>query len=79
MVAELYRVTLPGGLVQVQTPRPWGARTPEVEGPYQTAHLVILSPPILARELESNGLRVIDRRLDPARQAYLCRKPPDAF
>jgi hypothetical protein len=69
-LVELHGAAVPGGLVQVQTPRPWH----EFHGiPYQRAHLHLASPEQLKRMLHAAMLDVIDERLWDMGQAYLCR------
>ena len=70
LLHEIHGVACPGGLVQVQTPRPQATFHPDV---YQRAHLVILSPPHLRRMLSGAMLDVIDSREWATGQAYLCR------
>lgn len=55
---ELAAACLPGGLVQVQTPRPIERPDPN---PYQRAHLVLLTPDILDAAMRQVGLTPIDR------------------
>ena len=73
MLHELHGVACPGGLVQVQTPKPHDRHHDHV---YQTQHLVIISPSQLRRMLAGAMLDVIDARewtdVQPG-QAYLCR------
>lgn len=61
----------PGGLVQVQTPRPMSAWNPL---PYQTLHLFVIYPDKLQSMLADAGLTIIDRMIWMEGQAYLCRK-----
>jgi SAM-dependent methyltransferase len=70
-LGQLAAVTRPGGLVQVQTPRPWHEPHPT---PYQRAHLQLFAPPALRRELERVGLSVIEDRQWLMGQAWLCRR-----
>ncbi len=68
---ELAAATRPGGLLQVQTPRPCVTQ----EGiAYQPAHLQIYSPPALELALREAGFRVLDRRMWPVGQALLLHK-----
>lgn len=70
LLHELHGVTCPGGLVQVQTPKP----IDHFHGiPYQMPHLCIMSPPQLRRMLAGAMLDVIDAREWEMGQAYLCR------
>lgn len=69
-LVELHGVTVPGGLVQIQTPRPWH----EFHGiPYQRAHLHLASPNQLKLMFHTAMLDVIDERFWDMGQAYLCR------
>lgn len=68
---DLARVTVRGGLLQIQTPRP---ATSNNSIGYQKAHLHLYSPTLLRWELERLGLRVLDYREWDVGQAYLCRK-----
>jgi 2-polyprenyl-3-methyl-5-hydroxy-6-metoxy-1,4-benzoquinol methylase len=70
LLHELHGVACPGGLVQVQTPKPQAAHHPDT---YQRPHLVILSPAHLRRMLDGAMLDVVDAREWPEGQAYLCR------
>lgn len=72
LLAELWAATEPGGLCQVQTPRPCGAFDP---GVYQPAHLVIFAPAFLSDYLLSAGWAVLGRRLWPTGQCHLLRRP----
>jgi 2-polyprenyl-3-methyl-5-hydroxy-6-metoxy-1,4-benzoquinol methylase len=70
LLHALHGVTCPGGLVQVQTPKPLEA----FHGvPYQMAHLVLISPPRLRTMLAGAMLDVIDSREWETGQVYLCR------
>ncbi|HEX4608504.1 MAG TPA: methyltransferase domain-containing protein [Urbifossiella sp.] len=70
LLHELHGVACPGGLVQVQTPRPLDRYDPDVQ---QRAHLCILSPDRLGALLNGAMLDVIDAREWEMGQAYLCR------
>lgn len=69
----LHAVTLPGGLVQVQTPKPGAEHHPSL---YQRAHLFLASPGRLLAMLKAAMLDVIEFReweaIQPG-QAVLCR------
>jgi hypothetical protein len=70
---DLHGVACPGGLVQVQTPKPADAYSP---GVYQRAHLHVASPGQLRRMLDGAMLDVLDWREWEATQpgmAALCR------
>lgn len=67
---ELHGVTVPGGLVQLQTPK---AIDHFHAIPYQRGHLQIASPAQLRRMLHGAMLDVIDAREWDLGQAYLCR------
>lgn len=73
LLHELHGVACPGGLVQVQTPKPCDHPHPNV---YQRAHLFVASPRRLREMLDHAMLDVIDARewdaVQPG-QAYLCR------
>lgn len=70
---DLHGVTRPGGLVQVQTPKPGDDYHPNV---YQRTHLFLFSTKRLREMLSAAMLDVIDSReweeIQPG-QAYLCR------
>ena len=67
MTAVLQR----SGLLQIQTPRPWH----EPHGiPYQAAHLQLIAPSVLAREIEQLGFAILDRREWDMGQALIARK-----
>jgi 2-polyprenyl-3-methyl-5-hydroxy-6-metoxy-1,4-benzoquinol methylase len=70
MLLELHGVTAPGGLVQVQTPRPCDYAHPRV---YQDGHLFVASPRQLRTMLDAAMLDVIEPREWETGQAYLCR------
>lgn len=70
MLHELHGVAYPGGLVQVQTPRPQDAYHPIV---YQLAHLVVIHPLQLQKMLKGAMLDVLDSREWSLGQAYLTR------
>lgn len=73
MVGELYAATAGGGLLQLQTPRP--CATLESLIVYQPSHLQIIAPAVLRYWLERTGFDVIDYRLWPCGQAWICRRP----
>lgn len=69
-LVELHGVTVPGGLVQIQTPTPFDS----FNGiPYQRAHLQLASPSRMKWMLHAAMLDVIDERFWEMGQAYLCR------
>lgn len=70
LLHELHGVTCPGGLVQVQTPKPLD-RYDSI--PYQRAHLVLIAPAHLRRMLAGAMLDVVDSREWAEGQAYLCK------
>lgn len=70
LLHELHGVTLPGGLVQIQTPRPWFEYHPI---PYQRAHLFLISPFKLQSMIQEAMLDLIEAREWEMGQAYLCR------
>lgn len=70
---ELHGVTLPGGLVQIQTPKPCDYYHPHI---HQPAHLFIASPAQMRAMMTAAMLDVIDAReweAEQPGQAYLCR------
>jgi 2-polyprenyl-3-methyl-5-hydroxy-6-metoxy-1,4-benzoquinol methylase len=71
MLLECQRATADTGLFQIQTPRPMAE--PELTR-YQRFHLQLFSPLALRFELERVGFQVLDGRLWPGGQAWLCRK-----
>jgi len=68
---QLVAACSPGGLVQVQTPRPYHEWNPLQ---YQTLHLCVIAPLALQDMLRTAGLTVVDRMIWPEGQAYLCRR-----
>jgi SAM-dependent methyltransferase len=71
MLVELYRVTKPGGLCQVQTPRPtWGLNSIG----YQRGHLTLWSPAALHLECLRVGFRLVDEHRWEIGHALLLRK-----
>jgi hypothetical protein len=70
---ELHGVTLPNGLVQIQTPRPWHSYH---ANPYQRVHLHLASPVRLREMLAGAMLDVVDHIEWEMGQAYLCRARP---
>jgi hypothetical protein len=68
---ELASAVEVGGLLQVQTPRTCDSWNPIG---YQTAHLQIFSTGKLISMLQDAGLRIIDKRIWPEGQAWLCRR-----
>lgn len=79
LINELRAVTEFRGLVQIQTPTPIyddaqaaASRLPIAAG-YQRAHLNLFAPTQLQGMIEACLFRIIDRRLWPGGQAYMCR------
>lgn len=68
---ELFAATGPGGVCQVQTPRPY--RGPNRHS-YQRVHLQLFTPAILERALEDAGFVILRAQLKPATQRWLCRR-----
>ncbi len=74
LLHELHGVCVPGGLVQIQTPRPlMSAEDPNTPLVYCRGHLFVASPVRLREMLTGAMLDVIDERHWPTGQAYLCR------
>jgi hypothetical protein len=73
LLREASAALLPGGLLQVQTPRPTFDDDPI---PYQDYHLQLFSTAMLPLELWRCGLTVIDGLFWHCGHAYLCRKSP---
>lgn len=71
LLRELVLATESGGLLEIQTPRPMSEWHPI---PYQTPHLQILSPGRLIDMIQGAGLKILDKRIWPQGQAWLCRK-----
>jgi SAM-dependent methyltransferase len=67
-LSELTAALVPGGLLQVQTPRPW--HEPHAI-PYQAGHLHLYSPVALELAVRHLGYSVLDRRFWPYGQAWL--------
>jgi len=72
MLGELLAVTAPGGIFQLQTPRPW--TEPSTIG-YQRFHLQLFSPFTIRYWLGTVGFEIIESLLWPEGQAWLCRRP----
>lgn len=70
LLLELHGACLPGGLVQVQTPRPLDRPDPNV---YQQGHLFLISPTEMRSMLAAAMLDVLDSREWDTGQVYLCR------
>lgn len=76
LIRELVLATMPGGLVQVQTPRPYWplvGMSQTLHVCYQREHLQLISPARLELELRLVGLTVLDRMIWDGGQAWLCR------
>lgn len=71
LLHELAGAALPGGLVQVQTPRPLDDAAHPFA--YQTAHLCLIPPDRLKAMLSRAGLVVVDELVWGIGHAYLCR------
>lgn len=67
---ELHGVTCPGGLVQLQTPKPIDYYHPHL---YQRTHLHLASSDQLRTMLAGAMLEILDAREWEIGQAYLCR------
>lgn len=72
MLTETFKVTSPGGLFQIQTPRP---TTVPSRICYQTYHLQIFSPVALRVALQDAGFTILDVRTWDIGQMWMCRKP----
>lgn len=70
---ELVTAVLPGGILQIQTPRPHGDYSDGI--PYQTAHLTLLSPQAVTELFESAGMVVERVHLWKNGQLWHGRKP----
>jgi SAM-dependent methyltransferase len=70
LLAELHGVVVPGGLVQVQTPRPLDRHHPI---PYQRQHLALASPARLRQLFRTFLFETLDAREWECGQAYLLR------
>lgn len=76
-LSELFAVTMPGGLCQIQTPCPWWP-LPEPELlriAYQREHLQIFSPQRLGYLLRHMGWHVEGVRLWDGGQGWMLRRP----
>lgn len=71
LLSECWQVMRPNGIFQLQTPRPW---TEFHQIPYQVFHLQLFAPAVLRYELERRGFEVIDHRLWPMGQGWVCRR-----
>lgn len=71
MLQELHAVIAPGGLLQLQTPRP--SVNPD-HTPYQKYHLQIFAPSMIRYWLERLGFEVHDYRFWDLGQAWMCQK-----
>lgn len=72
LIQELFLVTKPRGLCQVQTPRPTASADPLV---HQRHHLQVFSVAALDLEIRRVGFELQDRWLWPNGQALLLRRP----
>ena len=71
LLIELYHVTSPQGLCQIQTPRP----TPQPSHQaYSFTHLQVFSPQLLRYELEKVGWLLVVHEVWGEGQLWLCRK-----
>lgn len=73
LLRQTWLALLPGGLFQLQTPRPTAEYTPIV---YQRLHLQVFSPMALRYHLEMTGFEIVGERRWRLGQCYLCRRPP---
>ncbi len=72
LLRQCFAATLPGGLCQIQTPRPG----PECVGYlYFGDHLQLFSPFTLRDALRQAGFEIVDCKLWPEGQLWLGRKP----
>lgn len=71
LLVEMYTALHRGGLLQVQTPRPWATPHPI---PYQVGHLQVFTPIVLRYWLERLGFAVLDFQLYEAGQRWMCQK-----
>lgn len=68
---ELVASVLPGGLLQIQTPRPWWCAEPIV---YHREHLQVFGVPMLSRVVVESGMAILaDKQWDKG-QYVVCRK-----
>lgn len=77
LLREAHAALLPGGLFQIQTPRP---ATEPVESSYQITtnrvHLQLFSPGMLCSELERTGFYVLGSIIWTEGQCWMCRRVP---
>lgn len=73
-LTECYALTLPGGVFQVQTPRPCVMFD---SIPYHWAHLQLFAPYVLQRELKGVGFEIENEHRWSTGQLYLCRRPKE--
>lgn len=76
-IGELFAVTMPGGICQIQTPCPWWP-LPEVEPLricYQREHLQLFSPARLGYEFRRVGWHIEGIRLWDGGQDWMLRRP----
>lgn len=72
LLREMVEVTVPGGMIQIQTPRPGTTPNPL---PYQLAHLCVFSVAALENAARSFGLIPVHRVIWPIGQCHVFRKP----
>jgi 2-polyprenyl-3-methyl-5-hydroxy-6-metoxy-1,4-benzoquinol methylase len=71
LLAEIHQALDPGGLLQLQTPRPWDV---PLWIPYQQTHLQIFAPLVLCYWLERIGFAICDYRFWDAGQCWMAQK-----
>ena len=71
LIAEIHAATDPGGLLQLQTPRPWHQVHPI---PYQQGHLFLLSPILCRYWLETAGWDILEERRWDFGMVFLCKR-----
>lgn len=71
LLSEAHKALDPGGLFQLQTPRPWYEPHPI---PYQRGHLQLFTPSVVRWWLERCGFEVLDYRLWDYGQAWMTQR-----
>lgn len=73
MLEQIMQASLPGALVQIQTPRPiHNKECSAFDCVYAPAHLQVFSPVFLRMKLERVGLKILERLIWDGGQAWMC-------
>lgn len=71
LLTEISKVTAPGGLFQLQCPRPWHTNHHIT---YQKTHLQAIPPHILEQKITEKKFAILDKWLWEAGQAYMLQR-----